>query len=800
MIRICIILSALLSIVGFSLHGQSSTMLWYDSPAQEFEQTLALGNGRMGAALFGGVEQDKIYLNDITLWSGEPVNPYMRADAHTNIKAIRDALAKEDYPLADRLQRGVQGKFSEAYMPAGTLFIENIDRGRVSDYRRELDLSKAEARVTFKINGVGYCRDYFVSHPDSVMVIRLTCDKKGGLNFNLRLDSQLAHTISTEKRTVIAEGYAPIHSRPNYRGNSPGATIYDPNRGTRFTSLVNIASTDGKVVRGDSTVGVRSATHAVVVVSIATSFNGFDKNPATEGRDNKLIARKQLKNAAGKSYSRLLKSHTIDYQSFFKRVDLYLGDSSAEDLPTDQRLKRYATGAEDKNLEILYFQFGRYLLISSSRTHGVPANLQGVWNPHIRPPWSSNYTININLQENYWLAESANLSEMNRPLLSFIGNIAKTGEVTAKTFLGVKKGWTACHNSDIWAMSNPVGDFGNGHPVWANWYMGGVWLATHLWDHYQYSLDKQWLRDEAYPLMKGSAEFCMEWLIEDKNGHLITSPSTSPENMYITDKGYRGATLYGATADVAMSRQIISQTLSAARLLDVDAELCQRMESTLKRLLPYKIGADGSLQEWYHDWADLDPKHRHQTHLFGLYPADQISPRVTPDLAKACRRALEIKGDESTGWSKGWRINLWARLLDGDRAYKMIRELMRYIEPDALRIEYAGGGTYPNLFDAHPPFQIDGNFGGAAAFVEMLLQSDEKGNIYILPALPSAWSEGRVKGLCAKGGFVVDIEWQQGKAVKTTIESKSGQPCTVHFADKTKTLNIIRGERAVIEI
>lgn len=547
-----------------------------------------------------------------------------------------------------------------------------------------------------------------------------------------------------------------------------------------------------------TTVGVSGATEALILISMATSFNGFDKNPATQGLPNSDIAQQQLKQASAKSFETLRQSHIKDYQQFFNRVTLNLGKSSAPEIPTDLRLKRYAEGNEDKNLEVLYFQFGRYLLICSSRTPGVPANLQGLWNPYIRPPWSSNYTLNINAEENYWLAESANLSELHKPLLSFIANVAETGKVTAQTFYGVN-GWTAAHNSDIWAMSNPVGDFGKGDPNWANWNMGGTWLSTHLWEHYTFTKDLEFLRNEGYPLMKGAAQFCLEWMVEDKNGKLITSPSTSPENIYITPEGYKGATLYGATADLAMIRELFQQTIRAQTVLNVDDDMRVKLTEALKRLHPYQIGKKGNLQEWYFDWEDAEPQHRHQTHLFGLHPSHHISPLLTPDLAKACRKTLEIKGDETTGWSKGWRINLWARLLDGNRAYKMYRELLKYVEPDGVKTNYSrGGGTYPNLFDAHPPFQIDGNFGGAAAVVEMLIQSTEE-EISLLPALPDAWPDGSVKGLCARGGFEIAMEWKNGKVTKCYISSKKGGTTTIFHKDQRKNISLKEGERKEIK-
>lgn len=770
--------------------AQSDSILWYKAPARFFEESLPLGNGKMGAAVFGGVTTDQLYLNDATLWSGGPVNPAMNPDAHTHIPAIREALRNENYELADQLQKKVQGKFSESYAPLGTLFLDVAHTGTPVNYYRELNIGTATASVSYDVNGVQYKREYFVSHPAQLMLVRLSSSRKGALDVTVRFNSLLQHTVTASNGQLQADGRAPVHAEPSYRGNMPNAVVFDEKRGTRFTTLVSIKHTGGQVITTDSTIRLTNGTEAILYVSIATSFNGFDKDPATHGLPDMQIAQQQLQVGLKQSFATLLQQHKNDYRKFYSRVSLSLGQSTAPELPTDERLKRYATGQEDKALEILYFQYGRYLLISSSRTPGVPANLQGIWNPYIRPPWSSNYTININAEENYWLAETANLPEMHESLLGFIGNIASTGRHTAKTFYGIDKGWVACHNSDIWAMSNPVGDFGKGDPVWANWNMGGTWLSTHLWEHYVFTQDLQFLREQAYPLMLGAAQFCLAWLVEDKQGRLITSPSTSPENIYVTPAGYKGATLYGATADLAMIRELLLQTIRASEILKTDTQLRDSMKAALDRLYPYQIGKKGNLQEWYYDWEDAEPQHRHQSHLFGLYPGHHITPSATPGLANACRTTLEIKGDNTTGWSKGWRINLWARLWDGNRAYKMYRELLRYVDPDGLNTNYMGvGGTYPNLFDAHPPFQIDGNFGGAAAVIEMLLQSTEK-ELYLLPALPDAWAQGSVKGICARGGIEVSMQWKDRQLQQLTLRARNNCSTQLVHGGKTKTVTL----------
>lgn len=782
-------------LLGSYLQAQSNQILWYNKPAQYFEESLVLGNGKMGASVFGGVNSDQIYLNDATLWAGEPVNANMLPEGYKNLPAIREALKNEDYKLADQLNRKLQGTYSNSYAPLGTLFLNFKNSGTPTKYYRELNISNAISKVSYEINGVKYTREYFISNPDKIMVIRLTSSKKGSLNFDVKFESLLKNKMYAVGKMLTAKGYAPVVAKPNYVDKT---VIFDETRGTRFSSLMQIQSTDGAVKVTDSTLVLRNGTEAILFVSVATSFNGFNKNPATEGLNDAEIANDQMEKALPKQFFQLKNAHLQDYQKFFNRVSLNLGASTAPSLPTDERLRRYAEGKEDKTLEILYFQYGRYLLISSSRTLGVPANLQGIWNPYLRPPWSSNYTTNINAEENYWLAENTNLSEMHLPLLSFIKNVSETGKVTAKTFYGAN-GWVACHNSDIWAMSNPVGNFGHDDPVWACWNMGGAWLSTHLWEHFLFTQDKNYLKNEAYSIMRGAAEFCIEWLVEDKEGKLITSPSTSPENKFISPSGYQGATFYGGTADLAMIRACLMQIIEASKLLNVDAEFRAKAESTLARLHPYKIGKKGNLQEWYYDWDDQDPRHRHQSHLFGLFPGDHITPATTPELANACRKALEIKGDETTGWSKGWRINLWARLGDGNRAYKMYRELLRYVDPDGVKdSKHRGGGTYPNLFDAHPPFQIDGNFGGAAAVAEMLVQSTDK-RITLLPALSDAWSEGSVSGICARGGFVVSMNWVNKTPKTVTISSKIGGKTTLVCGNKQKTITLPKGRKVTLK-
>ena len=770
---------------------QPPLKLWYDQPARYFEEALVLGNGQQGATVFGGIATDKIYLNDLTLWSGEPVDANMNPQAYKNLPAVRKALQEKNYKKAGELIKKLQGKFSESYAPLGTLFLEMNDDPYITDYYRELDIDQAIAKVKTTSNNNVIEREYLVSNPDKIFAIHLTSKKAGALGFTVYFQSLLQHSTVNNNNTIQINGIAPVKADPNYVQKTRNAIVFDKKRGTRFSANIQIQSTSGALTKTDSSLTLAGATEATIYVSMATSFNGFDKDPATKGLNNSAMAETQLNHAKQTGWPSIKKQHIKDYQSFFKRVELKLADKDLINLPTDERLKKYAKGDADPYLETLYFQYGRYLLISSSRTPGVPANLQGLWNSYLQPPWSSNYTININAEENYWLAENTNLSEMHLPFLQFVSNLATTGKITAKTFYNMP-GWVAHHNSDIWAMSNPVGNFGNGDPVWANWTMGGTWASTHLWEHYLFTQDQNFLEQKAYPLMRGAAEFCLAWLVTDSSGHLITSPSTSPENTFKTPTGFVGATFFGGTADLAMIRELFLDVIAAQKILKNDNEFATKINTALNNLHPYQVGKAGNLQEWYYDWEDSDPKHRHQSHLFGLYPGTHVTPETMPSIAAAAKKTLEIKGDETTGWSKGWRINLWARLKDGDHAYKMYRELLKFVPPDETKENYTNaGGTYPNLLDAHPPFQIDGNFGGAAAVSEMLVQSNAD-YIELLPALPKAWPAGAVKGLKARGNYEIEMSWNAGLVTSVKIKSTSSTTAKVLMNGKMQLIKTIK--------
>lgn len=742
-----------------TLH-QRDLALWYTQPAQTWTEALPVGNGRLGAMVFGDTDIERIQLNEESVWTGGPIDR-ANPEALEYLDEVRNLLFQGKYAEAEKLaQKKIMAKrldYGHSYQTLGDMYLKLDDTGDVSNYKRTLDLRKALNSVQYVRNNILYNRELFSSAPDNAIVVRLSADKPGSISLTAWMNRPgNADTISVEDNQIHMNGFA------EYKG-----------MGTHFTSIVDINNSGGEVVSTDSSLEVRNADEVLIFITARTDFWGDDEVK---------LAEEDIKQIIQKDYKDIKEDHIKDYQLLFNRVDLALNDPDTLDLPTDVRLERIKDGAVDPHFTELYFQYGRYLLISSSRPGGLPANLQGIWAKSLTPPWKADYHININLQMNYWPALVTNLAECQQPYFDFIEGLRKRGRITAKETYDCR-GFVAHHTTDVWKFTDPIG-----MTYWGLWPMGAAWCSDHFWEHYDFTGDRQFLENTAYPVLKEAAMFFMDYLVENpKTGLLVSGPSMSPENNFLTAEGERASICMGPAMDHQIIRELFTNCIRSTEILDIDQGFADSLRILLDRLTPSKIGSDGRILEWSEELEEAEPGHRHISHLYALYPGDEFAKPGEKWMA-AARKTIDTRlanGGGHTGWSRAWIINFFARLQDGEKAHENLQAL------------YARS-THPNLFDNHPPFQIDGNFGGTAGITEMLMQS-QLGVIQILPALPKDWQSGEVTGLRVRGGYIVDIEWEAGKLKKLNVKSLMGNPVKIKYGGQVVEANVAEGETAVYD-
>lgn len=746
--------------------------MWYKQPASTWTESLPLGNGRMGAMIYGGIKEELLSLNEDSLWSGYPKDKTVE-EPYEHWENARKLVRKNQFSQADAyIEDHLLGEYTEAYLPFGDLKLTfpDIDDTKIMNYERSLDLSTAISHVNFTSEGVTYQRESFVSAVDQVLITRLTADREKTITVDVTMSSKLCYLIKTTESILSMSGIAPSIAAPSYFPCEEPIVyeVDDAKKGMTFGAVLEVALTDGTMESYEDHLLIKDASEVILKLFMRTSYNGFDKHPYLEGKSVELGLETDRMNLQGKSYDAIKNDHIREHRSYFDRVKLSFGEPE-QDIPTDQRLIAFQTNQNDPYLYSLLFNYGRYLLISSSRPGTLPANLQGIWNDELRAPFSCNYTTNINLQMNYWPAESSNLSELHEPLFDFIKVLSVSGKKTASLYYH-SEGAVVHHNSDIWGLSTPVGRDLRGMSGCGSWNGGFGWLTQHLMTHYEYSLDLDFLKETAYPAIKLAAEFFMTILEENEEGYYWAISTTSPENTFMLE----GETCHQskfATMTNGIIREVFKNSITCTELLDCDHGFAVKVKSYLDRLYPYKISEKGYLQEWEADYEEHEPHHRHISHLYGLYPGEEIHPQKTPELAMACEQTLINRTDVGTGWSLGWKIITWARLQDGDHALKLLKKQLKLSnETKVILAEGEGSGSYLNLFDAHPPFQIDGNFAAVSGVIEMLMQSYDK-TIHLLPALSKELPYGSVQGLRAKQGIEVNISFADGELVEARLMS-----------------------------